>query len=286
MRHFDSRALALLVLLAPAAQAQTPAPEGPAVPAAAPATAAPSPAAPSPAAPSPAAPAAAPAPVAAPSPTPRRVAAEPVADVAPQPAADLPSLAGWLGGGALWVPSAGLDAFADDDALVLFSAAVALSLAGDERLNVAGVAGLDLTASDSDLRGNESSLGLMRLALGPELRGSILPPLFWHGRVAPTLTRLSVELEDASSSTLSDSHWVWGAEAALGLDFRLAEVATSAATALGVFARLEGGYAWSPGAELVLSPDGSDAPVRTQPLPIGELSLAGPTFRASVGVGL
>jgi hypothetical protein len=126
---------------------------------------------------------------------------------------------------------------------------------------------------------------VLRLALGPELRGSILQRLFWHGRISPTVTRLSAELEDSSSATASDTSWVWGAEAALGLDLRFAETPTALPAALGFFLRVEGGYAWSPSSELSLEPTGSGAPVRTQALELENLALAGPVFRASLGLG-
>ena len=73
--------------------------------------------------------------------------------------------------------------------------------------------------------------------------------------------------------------------AALGLELRFADVPSSLPHALGCFARLDAGYAWTPGAKLSLEAEGSGAPVRTQPLELGELALGGPFFRASIGVG-
>jgi hypothetical protein len=207
-------------------------------------------------------------------------------DGAPINAAPLPTVSAWLGVGNLWLPSDGLDPFAADDALLLFSAGAALSLAHAGALDVAAVGGWDITSSDEHYRGEPTSLDLMRFAVGPELRGSLLDRLFWHGRLSPTLTRLSVELDESSSgASLSQSRWLWGAEAALGLDFRFADVNTSATSALGIFLRLEGGYAWSPSSELSLEAGASDAPVRSAPLELGALALAGPSFKASVGAG-
>jgi hypothetical protein len=201
-------------------------------------------------------------------------------------AAPLPAISAWLGFGSVWLPSDGLDPFAEDDALLMFSAGAALSLAPAGPLDVAAVAGWDITSTDESYRGEATSLGLMRFALGPELRGSIIDRLFWHGRIAPTLTRLSVELDESSSNaTLAQSRWLWGAEAALGLDFRFADARVSAARALGIFARIEAGYAWSTSSKLQLEATGDNAPVRTEPLALGELALAGPTFKASLGAG-
>ncbi len=207
-------------------------------------------------------------------------------DGPPVAAAPLPAVSAWLGFGSLWIPSDGLDPFAADDALLMFSAGAALSLAQAGALDVAAVAGWDVTSSDETYRGEDTSLGLMRFALGPELRGTIIDRLFWHGRLSPTLTRFSAELDESSSgATLGQSRWVWGAEATLGLDFRFADAKASATRAVGIFARVEGGYAWSPSSDLSLEASGSSAPVRTAPLELGELALAGPTFKASVGAG-
>jgi hypothetical protein len=219
--------------------------------------------------------------------SPSAPASEPDLDDGPAvEAAALPTLSAWLGVGGVWLPSDGLDPFAKDDGLLMFSAGAALSLTRAEALDVAAVAGWDATSSDEHYRGEPTSLGLMRFALGPELRGSIIDRLFWHGRLSPTLARLSVELEESSSgSTLQASRWVWGAEAAVGLDVRLADVRVSSGDAIGIFARVEGGYAWSPASQLSLEPDGSNAPVRSAPLELGELALAGPSFKASIGAG-
>jgi hypothetical protein len=207
-------------------------------------------------------------------------------DGPPVEAAPLPTVSAWLGFGSLWVPSQGLDPFAEDDALLLFSAGAALSLAPAGALDVAAVAGWDITSSDETYRGEPTSLGLMRFALGPELRGTLVDRLFLHGRLSPTLTRLSVELDESSSgATLAQSRWLFGAEAAVGLDFRFAQARASATRAVGIFARVEAGYAWSPSSDLSLEPSGSGAPVRTAPLELGDLALAGPTFKASLGAG-
>jgi hypothetical protein len=295
MRPLPINACVLLLTLAPSVYAQTPtdpdavAAEGSPAPASAPANAN----------------APAPSPQPTPSTTPRaRIAAaagsaahtQPPAvtqtaavdldDGPPVLAAPLPAVSAWLGFGSVWIPSDGLDPFAADDALLMFSAGAALSLAQAGALDVAAVAGWDITSSDESYRGEATSLGLMRFALGPELRGSIIDRLFWHGRVAPTLSRLSLELDESSSNaTLGQSRWLWGAEAALGLDFRFADARVSAARAVGVFARIEAGYAWSMSSKLELEVSGDGAPVRTEPLVLGELALAGPTFKASLGAG-
>jgi hypothetical protein len=309
MRRLEHRALALLLTATPSAYAQAPSPEpapptsaAPSVPAAPPApdaTAAAAPSAPPPPAASASAPRAASARAFGSFRRPAATGSTPAAgasardepdlglDAAPVDAAAIPSISAWLGVGSLWVPSKGLDPFSEDDALVSFSAGAALSLAGSGELDVAAVAGWDTTSTDARFRGEAASLGIMRFALGPELRGSIIDRLYYHGRLSPTLTRLSAELDESSSiATLSDTRWTWGAEAALGLDFRFAETAPGGLpSALEFFARIEAGYAWSPSVGLSLDAKGSSAPVRTVPLELADLSLAGPSFKAVLGAG-
>jgi hypothetical protein len=325
MRRLFLRASALLLTLSPALYAQAPAePAAPAAPPAtepapAPVTAPPAEPAAAPAAepaPAPTAPVAEPtaAPAAvdsaspgAPAPKPRLAAArrrtspnvtaaddrstesnDPSIDLHEPvrvPARPIPRLAAWLGVGNLWIPSDGLDPFTEDDALTTFSAGAGLSLAEAGAIDTAAVAGVDITASEADYRGEPTSVGVLRLAVGPELRGSWLDRLYWHGRLAPTLTRLSLELEESSSgATLANSQWLWGAEAAVGLELRFAEAATDLPHALGFFLRGEGGYGWTPSATIALRGGGS-APVRTQPLELGEVALSGAFFRAALGIG-
>ncbi len=212
----------------------------------------------------------------------------PAPDDAPPPvsAAPIPRLSAWLGFGALWVASDGLDPFAEDDALMLFSAGAALSVASAGDLDLAAVLGWDTASASDRYRGERTSLGLMRFALGPELRGSIVDRLFWRGRVSPTLTRLSADLDESSSdATLTDTRWLLGAEAALGLDFRFAEAQTPLPSALGFYLRLEAGYAWAPDGELSLEAEGAAAPVRTLALQLDDLAPSGPALRASFGAG-
>jgi hypothetical protein len=213
-------------------------------------------------------------------PTPVRDAASPAPVAAP-----IPRLSAWLGVASLWVASEGLDAFSKDDALVMFDAGAALSIARADGLDLAAVASLGIGASDASYRGEATSLDFTRISLGPEARWSLLDRLFLFGRLSPSLTRLSAGLDESSSGArLSQTKWVWGGEGALGLDLRFAEAAAALPAALGFYLRVEGGYAWSASSDLSLRA-GSDAPVRTAPLELGELALRGPSFKASVGAG-
>ena len=319
MRRHPSRALALLLSLAPAtstvsayAQNGAAAPDGtkspttldaPA-PAPPPAATQPEAVSPSPAPASPAthgatsSPAPRPAPSLAPYPgnsTPARVAqpkplpprvVEYPADAAPAlEAAAIPSIAVWLGINSMWIPSDGFDPYSENDALTLFDLGAALSLAGDDALDVAAVVTWGAASSDADYRTQAAELDVMRFSAGPELRGAIIDRVYWHGRLSPTATRLAAELDESSSSaSFADTRWAFGVDAALGLDVRFVEARTALPEALGFFLRVEAGYAFTQSVELELEP-GDAAPVRSEPLALPELALGGPILRASFGAG-
>jgi hypothetical protein len=142
--------------------------------------------------------------------------------------------------------------------------------------------------SSADYRDQDTDLSLLRLALGPELRLPIGGPLEALGRVAPTLSQVELEMQESSSGArLVASEWQPGADLAVGLSLRLASppVDSSHERFLGLFLRVEAGYAWSPGLDVELSPAGSDGPVRTEPVSLGTLALSGASLRAAFGVG-
>jgi hypothetical protein len=219
-------------------------------------------------------------------PKPLRLRAESFpADAPPPPAAALPSVAAWLGLNTLWIPSDGFDPYSNDDGLTLFDLGAALSLAGDDALDVAAVVTWGVAGSDADYRTQPAELGVMRFSAGPELRGSIIDRLYWHGRLSPTATRLAAELDETSSgASFADTRWAFGVDAALGLDVRFVEARTALPEALGFFLRVEAGYAWTPKVELQLEPRGG-APVRSDEITLPELALGGPLLRASFGAG-
>jgi hypothetical protein len=223
--------------------------------------------------------------VASPKPLPPRVV-EPFPSDAPPPlAASIPSVAAWLGINTLWIPSDGFDPFSENDALTLFDLGTALSIAGDDALDVAAVVTWGAAASDADYRTQPAELDVMRFSAGAELRGSIVDRVYWHGRLSPTATRVAAELDETSSqASFVDTRWAFGVDAALGLDVRFVEAHTALPEALGFFLRVEAGYAWTQSLELELEPRGG-APVRSEPITLPELALGGPLLRASLGAG-
>lgn len=259
----------------------------PATPAAAPAPVAPQPA-PSVAEPAPSIPKPA-RPVRAAQPAPDPTIDNPlVVDPQPRsPAPDTPRLDAWLGVHGLIVSSPGFDAFSEDDALTSFGAGVGVELGAVGGGRLAAVAGISLGGDEEGYRSQDAELSVVRLTLGPELRFPFGGRFFAYGRLSPELLHFTAELADDSSATsLEQGQWLFGVDTALGVAVRLADVRPQGMTApLSIFARLEAGYVWSPETELSLSPRGSNGPIRSEPLALGDLSLSGVSFRGALGVG-
>jgi len=277
---------------APPAEAEAPASGAASAPAPVSDAAAP---APQPAAPAPAA--SEPAPSAA-EPAPTARAARRVQDPAvdnpmveqPRPlraAPEAPRLDAWLGVHGLIISSPGFDAFSEDDSLTSFAAGIGAELGAVGGGRLAAVAGISLGGDEESYRGQDAELSVVRLTLGPELRFPFGERFFAYGRLSPELVHFTAELaDDSSTTTLEESKWLFGVDTALGIALRLADLRPQGMTTpLSIFARLEAGYTWSPETDLSLSPQGSDGPIRSEPLSLGELSLSGASFRGAVGLG-
>lgn len=275
---------------APAAPApQAPAPAAPAPAAASAAqpsaeTAAPSTSAPTTAAPfSGAAPEATTAAASSTPPTPSAPIDEPRPSV---PAPPTPLLDAWLGVHGLVVPSPAYDAFSENDALTSFTAGAGLSLVRSGSTHVAAVASISTGGAEASYRQAPTELSILRLTLGPELRFPFAGRFYAYGRLSPQLVQTSASLGDASAQAdLEEEEWLFGVDGALGVSGRIAEIpADGLSSPLCFFARAEAGYTWTPASELELAP-GSGAPIRSEPVSLGDLSLSGISFRGALGVG-
>lgn len=194
-----------------------------------------------------------------------------------------PRVEAWLGVGNTWVSNDGFDAFADDDVLVGVSAGAALRLGSTEGSGLRLVALWDLASRSAGYRGEDTSLSAMRFGLGPELALPLVGRLDLHLRAAASALRLDAELEESSSrTTLSDAAWIFGAEGAVGITFRFADLYAQRSP-LAFLLRAEAGYGWVASHELSL--EAEDGPRRSEALELGELSLAGPFVRVGVGAG-
>lgn len=185
------------------------------------------------------------------------------------------------------VSSPAFDAFSEDDGLTSFGAGAGVSLADLGSARLAAVATLSLGGAEASYRGQDAELSVVRLALGPELRLPFGQRFFAYGRLSPQLVHTAARLSDSSSTTtLEQNKWLLGIDTALGLSLRVAELQPQSLKGpLCIFARVEAGYGWTPETELQLSPSGSDGPIRSEPLALGDLSLSGVSFRGALGIG-
>jgi hypothetical protein len=201
------------------------------------------------------------------------------------PAPPTPLVDVWLGVHGLLVPSPAYDAFSENDALTSFTAGAGLSLVRSGSTHIAAVGSISTAGTEAGYREADTELSILRLTLGPELRFPFAGRLYAYGRVSPQLVQSSATLADASAlADLEEEEWLFGVDTALGLSGRIAEVSTNGFSPVCFFVRAEAGYTWTPASELELAP-GSGAPIRSEPVSLGDLSLAGLSFRGAIGVG-
>ncbi len=203
------------------------------------------------------------------------------------PAATLPRVDVWVGVRDELIKSRSYDPYSTDDQLPMFQARAGVGLGALGAAGLAGVASVALGDSSASDRGAATDLHVLRLGLGPELRVPVLDRLYVLGRVQPEAVHVSTELhDDIGSALLKDSSWSFGLDAALGAALRLVDIPTGENTpGLGVFVRVEAGYSWTASQHVRLAASGSDAPLRSAPLGLGELALSGASFGGAIGIG-
>jgi hypothetical protein len=207
---------------------------------------------------------------------------------APQtPVATTPSFDFSIGVGNQLVSHAGLDAFSDDNSVPEFQLGLSAALSELGGAQLAAVARAGFGGTSGTNRGQPTELGTTKLGLGAELRAPAFERLYLFARVMPQAVHVSTELqEDSSDVTLGQDQWTFGLDAALGAVLRIAELRPRGLErGLGLFLRLEGGYGWTPAMQVELRPSGGNAPVRTEPVALGELALSGFSFAGAIGLG-
>ena len=222
--------------------------------------------------------------------TPEEAPLEPTDEPSPAlltPVATTPAFDFSIGLGNQLVSHAGLDAFSDDNSVPEFQLGLsaALNELGWAQLSAVARAGFGGTSGMN--RGQPAELGTTKLGLGAELRAPAFERLYLFARLMPQAVHVSTELRETSSGvTLAQEQWMFGLDSALGVVLRFAELRPRGLErGLGVFLRLEGGYGWTPAMDLELTPSGGNAPVRTEPVALGELALSGFSFGGAIGLG-
>jgi len=215
---------------------------------------------------------------------------EPVDEPSPAlltPVATTPAFDFSIGLGTQLVSHAGLDAFSDDDGVPEFQLGLsaALSELGWAQLTAVARAGFGGTSGTN--RGQLTELGTTKLGLGAELRAPAFERLYLFARLMPQAVHVSTELNESSSGVLlAQDQWTSGLDRTLGEVLRIAELRPRGLErGLGLFLRVEGGYGWTPAMDVELTASGDNAPVRTEPVPVGELALSGFSFGGALGLG-
>jgi len=176
------------------------------------------------------------------------------------------------------VTSAGFDPFATNDALSQATLSLGRVFHRQDGLSVAGVFTFDVGGRDATARGEATSISALSFALGPEGRYQLAPRARLHLRPSFVVSHFSTSIEESSSqATLHANDWLFGFEAVAGGSVELGELSANVGFAL----LAEAGYAWTTAGSLLFQPDGDDgaAPLRSEPLDLGELALRGATFR-------
>ena len=203
------------------------------------------------------------------------------------PVATTPSFDFSIGFGTQLVSHDGLDAFSDDNGVPEFQLGLSAALNELGAAQLTAVARAGFGGTSGTLRNQPTDLGTTKLGLGAELRAPAFERLYLFARLMPEAVHVSTELRETSSGvTLGQSQWTFGLDGALGAVLRIAELRPRGLErGLGLFLRLEAGYAWTPEMDVELTPTGGNAPVRTEPLRLGELALSGFSFGGALGLG-
>ncbi len=197
-----------------------------------------------------------------------------------------PHLEASLGVRASKVSDAGFDPFADSDELVQVSLGLGGTVLRWQRVSLAAVGFWDYGERGSTARGAQSSIGVHRLTVGPELRYHVLTPLYVFAHVLPAFAHSTASLDDSlTNAPRSAQHWSYGADFALGAGCEVYGEHNSDWRRPRLWVIAEGGYGYLDSTKLRLAPEaGQGAPERTASVDLGSLSLAGPYVRLSAAV--
>lgn len=193
-----------------------------------------------------------------------------------------------LGLRAAKISDAGYDPFASSDELLQVSLGVGAKLLDVDRFSLAAVGFWDYGNHSSTARGEQSSIDVHRLSIGPEVRYQLLPPLYVFVHVLPAFAHSQASIDDpVAEVTRRARHWAFGLDAAAGAALQVYRVRNAGRFQPRFWVIGEGGYGYLGATSLRLHPESDQsAPQRTTPVDLGSLSLAGPYLRLSAAVSL
>ena len=183
-----------------------------------------------------------------------------------------------------WVANSGLDPFSENNAVPQFSLSAGRTLLADGNLSLVALVLWDIGVLESTARGAKTELAVNRLTLGAEGRYHFLRRLYAFGRVAPGALNWSASVEDGLSGlNQTDSAWTFAGDLSAGAMFEFAGDNRGASTRPRAWLGFDGGYGWAGSSKVNLKPeDEAQAPVRSEPLALGDLAIRGPFLRFSV----
>jgi hypothetical protein len=185
------------------------------------------------------------------------------------------------GGGALWVGSAGLDPFSNEDAVGRFSLSANGVVWRRDHVALAVGLGMDIGTTSARARGATSELRLTMVSATAEGRYLLAPRFYAFGRLAPGAQHGATRLNEPSAA---------GSTALIG-SFTTAALAASAGAAFclngplaaaGAWLIADGGYLLAPSRPLTLRPDLGDGEIaQLGTLDLGTIAPRGAFFRLS-----
>lgn len=183
----------------------------------------------------------------------------------------------------LFVLGGGYEPYAERALLWSLSLGGNLVLSHEGPLALALGLNWDAGASNSDARGGDTEIAVHRLTLVPEARYALGGRVVAFGRVGVGAAYLGASIEDRVLGTDREAEqWVVTADPGVGVALRLGG-RRSREPSPGFWLILDGGYVFSTPADLAFTSE--DAPARSAPLRLEELSLHGPYARLSASLG-
>jgi hypothetical protein len=180
----------------------------------------------------------------------------------------------------------GLDAFSKKDAFWQMALGMSRTMLVSGKFSFAPGFQWVYGSSVEQMRGLPAGLHDHRLTIPLEARWHMLPELFFFGRFAPGASYTRARVEDGSAAApLVASRWQPIFDASAGVSWLAGPTDHPRSNTVRFWVTAEGGYAYSPGFAMSLSPDlKDDDPRRVGSLELRELALRGPFARLGVGL--
>lgn len=184
------------------------------------------------------------------------------------------------------VGNAGLDPYAENDALAFFSLDATKAFAVGRRVAVAIGAEWNVGGTSAAARGADASLTIHRLGVPLEARYHATHWLYGFARVAPGVTSLSATLRDRNGGREASANgWVFSSDFMAGVSFQVAPLRNPSKRTLRLWLTPEVGYTWSAARTMRFAPEASeDDPRPAGSASLGSLALRGLTYRFTLAL--